>query len=109
MNKKINKLKPDSSHSSDHQNQLGFERLVFFSDAVFAIAITLLVLEIRLPSTDGIISESQMLPILVGMWHKFLAYAISFLVVGVFWMGIIENFAISSAMIPHCCFSTCSC
>ncbi len=87
MNRKINKLKPDPSHSTDHQNQLGFERLIFFSDAVFAIAITLLVLEIRLPSSDGIISDSQMLPVLVGMWHKFLAYVISFLVIGVFWMG----------------------
>jgi uncharacterized membrane protein len=81
------KLKPNPSHSTNHQNQLGFKRLVFFSDEVFAIAITLLVLEIRLPSSDGIISESQMLPVLVGMWHKFLAYVISFLVIGVLWMG----------------------
>ncbi len=87
MNRKIHRLKPDSSLSSDHQNQLGLERLVFFSDAVFAIAITLLVLEIRLPSTDGTITNSQMSPILAGMWHKFLGYVISFLVIGAFWIG----------------------
>jgi uncharacterized membrane protein len=87
MNRKTNKVKPDPNLSPDHQDQLGMERLVFFSDAVFAIAITLIVLEIRLPITDGSISDAQMFPILVGMWHKFLAYVISFLVVGIFWMG----------------------
>jgi uncharacterized membrane protein len=87
MNRKTNKLKPDTSLSTDHQNQLGLERLVFFSDAVCAIAITLLVLEIRLPSADGTLTDSQISPILAGMWHKFLAYVISFLVIGAFWIG----------------------
>jgi uncharacterized membrane protein len=72
---------------ADPQNQLGLERLLFFSDAVFAIAITLLVLEIRLPSPDGTITDSQFFPVLIGMWHKFLAYLMSFLVIGVFWIG----------------------
>jgi uncharacterized membrane protein len=87
MNRKINKFKHDPSLSSDPQNQLGLERLVFFSDAVFAISITLLVLDIRLPTADGTITDSQLLPALFGMWHKFMAYLLSFLVIGVFWMG----------------------
>jgi uncharacterized membrane protein len=87
MNRKIKKIKPDASLPSDHPDQLGLERMLFFSDAVFAIAITLLVLEINLPLADGIITESQMSSVLMGMWHKFLAYVISFLVVGVFWIG----------------------
>jgi uncharacterized membrane protein len=69
------------------EHQLGLERLIFFSDAVFAIAITLLTLEIRLPATDGVYSDSQLLPQLLGIWHKYLAYAITFLVIGTFWMG----------------------
>ena len=87
MNRKKTKLKTDSSPSTDHQDQLGMERMVFFSDAVFAIAITLLVLEIRLPTSEGILRDAQMSPILSGMWHKFLAYVISFLVIGAFWIG----------------------
>ena len=87
MPKKINAVKPDPDSSSAHHDQLGLERLVFFSDAVFAIAITLLVLEIRLPVTDGSITDSQMPSILAAMWHKYLAFGISFLVTGAFWIG----------------------
>ncbi len=66
---------------------LGIERLVFFSDAVFAIAITLLALEIRLPSEITSLDNAQLADMLLGLWHKYLAYVISFLVIGLFWSG----------------------
>jgi uncharacterized membrane protein len=72
--------------SSEH-DQLGLERLVFFSDAVFAIAITLLALEIRLPSLEEHLTEAQLLQALLTIWPKYLSYAISFLVIGTFWVG----------------------
>lgn len=72
---------------SDHQDQLGLERLIFFSDAVFAIAITLLALEIRLPETDELLNNSQLSTQLSGMWHEYLAYILSFIVIGTFWMA----------------------
>lgn len=72
--------------AADH-DQLGLERLIFFSDAVFAIAVTLLALEIRLPPGGESFSEAELLPQLLGMWQKYLAYGISFLVIGMFWMG----------------------
>lgn len=66
---------------------MGLERLVFFSDAVFAIAITLLALEIRLPASQDLLSEAELSAQLAELWHRYLGYGISFLVIGVFWMA----------------------
>ena len=56
------------------------ERLVFFSDAVFAIAVTLLVLDIRPPE-----DTRHLLHGLAALWPSYLAYAISFLLIGQVW------------------------
>jgi uncharacterized membrane protein len=69
------------------QNRLGLDRLVFFSDAVFAIAITVLVLEIRLPDGVDIANDRQLLSILGGLWSKYFAYLISFWVIGRYWIN----------------------
>ena len=55
-------------------------RLVAFSDGVFAITITLLVLEIRPPTDD-----QNLLHGLVALWPSYLAYAVTFLFVGQVW------------------------
>jgi uncharacterized membrane protein len=55
-------------------------RLVAFSDAVFAVAVTLLVLEIR-PPTD----YSKLLHGLAVLWPSYLAYALTFLFIGQVW------------------------
>ena len=55
-------------------------RLVAFSDAVFAITITLLVLELR-PPTD----YSNMFHGLLALWPSYLAYAVTFLFIGQVW------------------------
>jgi TMEM175 potassium channel family protein len=78
---------PEGKPAASEQEQLGLERLVFFSDAVFAIAITLLALEIRLPSLEEHLTNDQLLQALLMIWPKYLSYAISFLVIGTFWMG----------------------
>ena len=56
------------------------ERLVFFSDAVFAIAVTLLVLEIHPPQ-----DTRQLLQGLAALWPSYLSYAITFLLIGQVW------------------------
>jgi uncharacterized membrane protein len=55
-------------------------RLVAFSDGVFAITITLLVLEIRPPTDD-----KNLLHGLLALWPSYLAYAVTFLFIGQVW------------------------
>jgi uncharacterized membrane protein len=61
------------------------ERLMFFSDAVFAIAITLLVIEIKVPHLHGG-SLQEAWASLGALVPNFLAYILSFAVIGRFWM-----------------------
>jgi TMEM175 potassium channel family protein len=68
-------------------DETGLERIVFFSDAVMAIAITLLALEIRLPGTETNLSDAQLLTTLGSLWHRYLGYFISFMVIGMYWLS----------------------
>ena len=81
------KLVSTEQPHSEPEDAMGLERLVFFSDAVFAIAITLLALEIRLPASESELSNGELFDRLLSIWPHYLAYAISFLVIGTFWMG----------------------
>jgi uncharacterized membrane protein len=59
-------------------------RLEAFSDGVFAIAITLLVIEIRPPE----VHEGESLAHALGtLWPSYLAYVVSFLTIGVIWLN----------------------
>jgi uncharacterized membrane protein len=63
------------------------ERLMLFSDAVIAITITLLVLDMRLPETETKLTDAALWEALVGLTPQLVAYILSFLVIGVFWLG----------------------
>ncbi|HEX3987905.1 MAG TPA: TMEM175 family protein, partial [Verrucomicrobiae bacterium] len=66
--------------------------LVYFSDAVFAIAITLLSLDIRLPTEHDGLTNHELFEGLIAIWPKYLGYIISFLVIGLFWKGHLGKF-----------------
>jgi uncharacterized membrane protein len=65
---------------------LGFERLVLFSDAVFAIVITLLVLPLTEAVTDLANSEN-LAGDLTDLWPRALSFVGTFLVIGQFWIA----------------------
>ena len=58
-------------------------RMEAFSDGVFAIAITLLVLELSIPPG----SEEHFLRAVLDQWPSYLAYVVSFATIGAIWLG----------------------
>ncbi len=72
---------------SELEREFELERLILFSDAVFAIAITLLVIEIQFPDiekgTDAMAILMAFKPVIV----RFLAFCLSFIFIGVSWIG----------------------
>jgi uncharacterized membrane protein len=63
--------------------QAGTTRLETFSDGVFAIAATLLVLELSVDTADG----PRLGHALLELWPSYLAYVTSFLTIGIIWMN----------------------
>jgi len=67
--------------------EYGLDRLINFSDAVIAIAITLLVLEIRLPGVTRGLPAQEITNEILALWPKYLGYLVSFWVIGLYWMA----------------------
>jgi uncharacterized membrane protein len=62
-----------------------FGRVLAFSDGVFAFAITLMVLAIRIPHPTDADAKSGLLSLLTSQWPAYLAFALSFFWVGLGW------------------------
>lgn len=63
------------------------DRIIYFSDAVFAIAITLLALDIHFPTYAAEPSDAVLWYAIAALLPRFGTYALSFVVVGVFWLS----------------------
>src|SRR5579884_2238318 len=66
------------------RDEEGVSRLAAFSDAVFAIAMTILVLDLRPPPLPTHPSDRAVWHAL-ALWHDYAGFVISFLVVGSYW------------------------
>jgi uncharacterized membrane protein len=63
------------------------ERLAALSDGIFAFAMTLLVLDLRIPAAEAIHSERDLAHALLGLAPQIVLYLMSFLTLGIFWVG----------------------
>jgi uncharacterized membrane protein len=75
----------DSEEPPQEPRRRGFRtgRLEAFSDGVFAIAVTLLVLDITVPGDAG----QHLLRSVADLWPSYLAYVVSFATIGAAWLG----------------------
>ncbi len=71
----------------DSREAFQVERIAFFSDAVFAIAITLLVLEIKVPHVEPGSGEAGALRALLGQGLNVVGFFLSFVVIGTYWIA----------------------
>jgi len=75
-------------------NKSPTQRVEALTDGVFAIVMTLLVLELSIPVISGTSAGILITHRLVEMWPKYLSYVVSFLVLGLWWLyhhGVFDN------------------
>lgn len=78
----------------DHEHSLSANRIEAFTDAVLAIIVTLLVLDLKVPETLGEALSAQ--DALTFLWHlapQFIGFALSFFIVCIFWVNHHQFFA----------------
>lgn len=63
------------------------ERLAALSDGIFAVAMTLLVLDLHIPTAAQVHGERELLYALCALGPQWVAYLMSFLTLGIFWAG----------------------
>jgi uncharacterized membrane protein len=76
----------DNQLHNELRKEFQLERMILFSDAVFAIAITLLVIEIKVPELhDEAVTDKALLHKLGKLIPKFIGFVVSFMLIGLYW------------------------
>jgi uncharacterized membrane protein len=63
------------------------DRLAALSDGVFGVALTLLVLDLRVPAVESVRDERDLWRALLALAPRLLPYLMTFMTVGIFWIG----------------------
>jgi uncharacterized membrane protein len=63
------------------------ERLAALSDGIFAFAMTVLVLDLRVPALDAVHNERDLWHALAALAPRLIMYLMSFMTLGIFWVG----------------------
>ncbi len=84
----------EESLEQEIKKEFQLERMILFSDAVFAIVMTLMAIEIRLPDFEGKITELEFLQMLKHQGRNFMAYALSFFFIGILWIRHLKLFSV---------------
>ena len=72
---------------SPRPGTLAKNRIEALADGIFAVAMTLLVLDIKLPEGTSFSSDGALLSRMLALEHTFVIYLISFIVLGMYWVG----------------------
>ncbi|OUJ73405.1 TMEM175 family protein [Hymenobacter crusticola] len=75
----------DTPLEHDDRMEFQLERLILFTDAVFAIAITLLVIEIKVPELHHVQSERAVMIATLNLLPKFIGFLVAFFVIAIYW------------------------
>jgi len=67
--------------------EIGKNRIEALSDGIFAIVMTLLILEFRVPSLPPNTPNVDVAPALAALWPKFVSYVVTFVSLGFFWVA----------------------
>jgi len=70
--------------SEEHRSERDLNRIEAFSDGVFAIAITLLVLEVKVPRHDEV-EQIGLGQALLNRYPSYFSYVLSFIMIGIYW------------------------
>jgi uncharacterized membrane protein len=91
LKRRVSAMSEHSNHPARTYNRssagLSTTRIEAFSDGVFAIALTLLILSVKVPSTNTISNEAALQRFLLEQWPTYFSYALSVVIIGIYWVA----------------------